>query len=118
MVDLPDEIRNRNRKDSAKYGKHFIDMIAMSQNDDGRIHCFTDDNRSFTIDYGHLSRPGAQCYARMIEKNGIFCKKFTTSPPFEVLQKFHPNQEFHIAYIIVQLAKASELLPKQKLQSL
>lgn len=73
-VALPDDIRERNTKDRVRYGGRFIDMIAMVEAGDGCVRCFTDDKRLFTIDYGHLSRPGAQSYARMIEENGILKK--------------------------------------------
>ena len=73
-VPLPAEIRKRNQKDSERYGERFIDMIEMVKSEDGRVRCFTDDNRFYTIDYGHLSYPGAQAYAKMIEENGILKK--------------------------------------------
>ena len=73
-VELPEEIRKRNLRDRERYGERFIDMIAMTQTNDGRVRCFTDDRRLFTIDYGHLSCPGAQSYARIIEEDGTLKK--------------------------------------------
>ena len=73
-VALPDEIHERNIRDRERYADRFIDMIGMVQTEDGRMPCFTDDKRFFTIDYGHLSRPGAQCYARKLENGGLLQK--------------------------------------------
>lgn len=71
---LPDKIHERNIRDRERYADRFIDMIGMVQTEDGRMPCFTDDKKFFTIDYGHLSRPGAQCYARKLENNGLLQK--------------------------------------------
>ncbi len=59
------EARNTERK--SRYSDNFIDLISLVRQPDGRVRVFTDDGRFISQDCLHLTRAGAQYYARLID---------------------------------------------------
>lgn len=53
----------------SQYSKCFIDMIAMVQQPNGNVRVFTDDGMFISQDCRHLTKAGAQYYAKLIDWN-------------------------------------------------
>jgi len=66
MEDGYDEMNERLRK---KYSDIYIDMITMVQKQDGRMPVFSDDGRFISQDCRHLTKAGAQYYAKLMDWN-------------------------------------------------
>ncbi len=64
---LSDEMLLNNNAFLGIYGDHYVDMIAPMVDEDNRIRVFTDDNHFISQDCKHLTKRGAQFYARLLE---------------------------------------------------
>lgn len=53
----------------SQYSKCFIDLIAMVQQPNGNVRVFTDDRMFISQDCRHLTKAGAQYYAKLIDWN-------------------------------------------------
>lgn len=53
----------------SQYSKCFIDLIAMVQQSNGNVRVFTDDGMFISQDCRHLTKAGAQYYAKLIDWN-------------------------------------------------
>lgn len=73
MVALPrNPERSLNIKWKQLYGKHYIDMMGLIQNSDGKVPVFTPDGKFFSFDGSHLSRGGAIYYAQHLPLREYF----------------------------------------------
>lgn len=70
-VTLSEEVLRNNQILSEQYGDHYIDMIAAVQNTDGTVRVFTDDCYFISQDCRHLTKYGAQYYARILDLSWI-----------------------------------------------
>lgn len=70
-IKLDAEVLANNRILSEQYGDHYIDMIGAVQNADGSVRVFTDDGHFISQDCRHLTKYGAQYYARIIDLSWI-----------------------------------------------
>lgn len=59
-----DERNNINRKE---YGDNYIDLISLAKVSDGKVRVFSEDGRFISQDCRHLTRAGAQFYAKKID---------------------------------------------------
>ena len=55
-----------------RFWTNYIDFIAPIINENGEINAFTDDNKYISQDTRHLTRGGAQYYARIFDLKSIF----------------------------------------------
>lgn len=69
-VSLSEEFLAENQAMKEKYGDHYIDMISPLLKD-GSINVFTDDGFFISQDCRHLTKQGAQYYARILDLS--FC---------------------------------------------
>ena len=73
MVALPrNPERSLNIKWKQLYGKHYIDMMGLIQNSEGKVPVFTPDGKCFSFDGSHLSRGGAIYYAQHLPLREYF----------------------------------------------
>ena len=70
-IALKDEVLRNNLKLSVEYGDHYINMIEAVQNEDGSVRVFTDDQHFISQDCRHLTKYGAQYYARIMDLSWI-----------------------------------------------
>ena len=59
--------KEKNDSLKSQYSKCFIDMIAMVQQANGNVRVFTDDGKFISQDCRHLTKAGAQYYAKLID---------------------------------------------------
>ena len=64
----------KNERLKAAYPDIYIDMIAMVMQPDGKVLVFSDDGRFISQDCRHLTRAGAQYYAKLMDWNKIVHK--------------------------------------------
>lgn len=55
-----------NEQWKSEWGDNYIDMMASVMTEEGRIKVFTDDNRYISQDCSHLTKAGAEYYARIL----------------------------------------------------
>ena len=60
------ELLEENRKMSEQFGEHYISMMSPVMTDGKRVRIFTDDKKFISQDCRHLTKAGAQYYARML----------------------------------------------------
>lgn len=70
-IALDDEVLRNNQILSERYGDHYIDMIGAVQDKDGLVRVFTDDHYFISQDCRHLTKFGAQYYARIMDLSWI-----------------------------------------------
>lgn len=70
-VTLDEDVLRNNQILSERYGDHYIDMIGVVQNKDGSVRVFTDDKYFISQDCRHLTKYGAQYYARSLDLSWI-----------------------------------------------
>ncbi len=70
-IALDDEVLRNNQILSERYGDHYIDMIGAVQDKDGLVRVFTDDRHFISQDCRHLTKFGAQYYARIMDLSWI-----------------------------------------------
>lgn len=70
-IALDDEVLRNNQILSERYGDHYIDMIGTVQDKDGLVRVFTDDRHFISQDCRHLTKFGAQYYARIMDLSWI-----------------------------------------------
>ena len=70
-IALDDEVLRNNQILSERYGDHYIDMIGAVQDKDGLVRVFTDDRHFISQDCRHLTKFGAQYYARIMNLSWI-----------------------------------------------
>ncbi len=58
--------------EKALFGDHYIDFIAPVLSDNGEVYAFTDDGKYISQDCRHLTKSGAQYYARIFDLVGLF----------------------------------------------
>ena len=74
-IALDDEVLRNNQLLSERYGDHYIDMIGAVQDKDGLVRVFTDDHYFISQDCRHLTKFGAQYYARILDLSWITEKR-------------------------------------------
>ena len=57
------------------YSDIYIDLIKMVQQPDGKVRVFSDDNRFISQDCRHLTKAGAQYYAKMMNWDRFLMKQ-------------------------------------------
>lgn len=62
----------KNERFKAAYPDIYIDMIEMVRQPDGKVRVFSDDGRFISQDCRHLTKAGAQYYAKLIDWNVFF----------------------------------------------
>lgn len=70
-IALDDEVLRNNQILSERYGDHYIDMIGAVQDKDGLVRVFTDNHYFISQDCRHLTKFGAQYYARIMDLSWI-----------------------------------------------
>lgn len=70
-VTVPTELLEQNRREALIYGNHYINLLEFTQNSDGSVCVFTDEQKFISQDCMHLTQAGAQYYARLIRK--LYC---------------------------------------------
>lgn len=70
-IALDEKVLTNNQILSEQYGEHYIDMIAAVQNTEGLVRVFTDDHYFISQDCRHLTKQGAQYYARIMDLSWI-----------------------------------------------
>ena len=71
-VVINDELLKKNKEDALSFGNHFIEMMDPVMSDDTHAFVFTDDNHFISQDCRHLTKAGAQYYARILNIKEIF----------------------------------------------
>jgi peptidoglycan/LPS O-acetylase OafA/YrhL len=72
-IEMVDGYRELNEKWKSAWGPaNYIDMIQPVLVDDNIVRVFTDDGKYISPDTEHLSQPGAQWYARVLDWNTIW----------------------------------------------
>ena len=66
-IKLKQEIIDKNTLARSLYGNRFIDLLSMSERQDGLVRAFTDDGMFISSDCSHLTRTGAQYFAKRID---------------------------------------------------
>ena len=70
-IALDEKVLQNNRILREQYGEHYIDMIGAVQEQDGTVRVFTDDHYFISQDCRHLTKYGAQYYARILDLSWI-----------------------------------------------
>lgn len=70
-IELDRTYIERNETEKMKYAGHFIDMIGAVQLEDGTIPVFTPEGKFISQDCTHLTKAGAQYYARILDLSWI-----------------------------------------------
>lgn len=70
-VILDEEVLRNNQILSERYGDHYIDMIGAVQDKDGSVRVFTDNHYFISQDCRHLTKFGAQYYAKIMDLQWI-----------------------------------------------
>jgi hypothetical protein len=76
-IPMEDGYDEKNKKYKALYGDIYIDLISYVQQPDGKVRVFSDDGRFLSQDCRHLTKAGAQFYAKCIDWDRFFSE---TSP--------------------------------------
>ena len=66
VVEMETGYMEKNKKYKELYPHNYIDMIEYVSNADGQVRVFTDDGRFISQDCRHLTRAGAEFYAKQI----------------------------------------------------
>lgn len=66
-VAMEDGYDERNEVNRKIFGNDYIDLIAIAKTPDGKVRVFSDDGRFISQDCRHLTRAGAQFYAKEID---------------------------------------------------
>lgn len=66
-MNMEEGYAEKNNRLKAIYSDIYIDMIKLVQQPDGKVKIFTDDNRFISQDCRHLTKAGAQFYAKLID---------------------------------------------------
>lgn len=66
-IEMEKGYAQRNKQHRAAYAGMFVDLISLVQQPDGRVKVFTDDCRFISQDCRHLTKAGAQYYAKLID---------------------------------------------------
>mgnify|MGYP003407634360 CR=1 FL=1 len=75
-IEMLDGYSELNEQWRAAWGDdNYVDMIAPVLVEENRVRVFTDDGKYISPDTGHLSQPGAQWYAKVLDWNKIWNKK-------------------------------------------
>ena len=64
-----------NNEQRSIYGTHFIDMLEPVMKENNQVAVFTDQNMFISQDCSHLTKAGAQYYARILDLESIFIEK-------------------------------------------
>ena len=67
QIKVPESIAVRNKVQAEQFGPWFVDMLKVAARDDGCVAVFTDDHKLISQDCKHLTRAGAQYYARRLD---------------------------------------------------
>ena len=68
-IAMSDGYAEKNERLKAAYPNIFIDLIEIVRQSDGKVRVFTDDGRFISQDCCHLTKAGAQFYAKKIDWN-------------------------------------------------
>ncbi len=75
VMPIQDIFIKRNKKFKTLYKDHFIDLISYVLQSNNRVRVFSDDGRYISQDCQHLTRAGAQFYAKHIDWSMFFEKE-------------------------------------------
>ena len=75
-VDVERELSDHNNELKSRFGTHYIDLLEPIMQSDGEINVFTDDRKYISQDCKHLTKSGAQYYARIIPFSQFFSDDF------------------------------------------
>ena len=68
-VEMEEGYAEKNERLKAAYPNIYIDMIEMVRQQDGKVLVFSDDGRFISQDCRHLTKAGAQYYAKLMDWN-------------------------------------------------
>lgn len=73
-VAMENGIKERNDEWAKQWGTNYINFVEIAMMDNGKVRVFTEDGKFISQDCRHLTREGAQWYARVIDWDDIFRK--------------------------------------------
>ena len=68
-IEMEEGYAEKNKRLKAAYPDIYIDMIEMVRQQDGKVRVFSDDGRFISQDCRHLTKAGAQYYAKLMDWN-------------------------------------------------
>ena len=71
-IAMEDGYDERNKENRKSFADDYIDLISIVKTSDGKVRVFSDDGKFISQDCRHLTRAGAQFYAREISWNQFF----------------------------------------------
>ena len=74
-VVMPEGLKEQNIRESEKYGDHYINLMQAVTDESGMVQVFTDDNKFISQDCRHLTKAGAQYFARILDIKAILGQK-------------------------------------------
>lgn len=73
-VAMENGIKERNDEWAKQWGTNYINFVEIAMMDNGKVRVFTEDGKFISQDCRHLTREGAQWYAKVIDWDDIFRK--------------------------------------------
>jgi len=74
-VHVPDKLLEANKRDKEMFGSRYIDIMQPVTLVDGSVRVFTDDDKFISQDCRHLTKAGAQYFARILDIKAILEQK-------------------------------------------
>lgn len=75
-VRIDPSFEEANEESKSLWGDRYIDMIGMVQGEDGTVPVFSDEHKFISQDCRHLTRGGAEYYARIMDWDRVFGKSY------------------------------------------
>ena len=75
-VRMPEGLMEQNERESKKYGKHYINLMSAVSDEGGMVRVFTEENKFISTDCRHLTKAGAQYFAKILDIESVIFPNF------------------------------------------
>ena len=75
-VKMPENLREQNDRESKIHGNHYINLMSAVTDENGMVKVFTDNNKFISNDCRHLTKAGAQYFAKTLDIGSIVFPDF------------------------------------------